>query len=210
MEEVKEQPATLAAAMLQVMQEVKSVEKNMTVGTGRSSYSGVSDKDVKQVIQPAMARAGLVMYPIKIEKKTNVERWQEVNNGYTKQKQQVFCEVIVTYCMAHAASGESVEIVGFGHGVDTMDKAPGKATTYALKYALLYTFLIPTGAIDDTDQTHSDEQPTAPTKQGLTDNQFTRACNAIDKGEYTIEALRNDYALNEQQLEELKQWETKK
>ena len=54
-------------------------------------------------------------------------------------------------------SGEYEIISGYGHGVDTMDKAAGKATTYALKYALLYTFMTPTGRIDDTDNTHSEE-----------------------------------------------------
>jgi len=53
-------------------------------------------------------------------------------------------------------SGESKEISGYGHGVDPQDKGAGKATTYALKYALLYTFLVPTGSIDDADKTHSD------------------------------------------------------
>ena len=49
------------------------------------------------------------------------------------------------------------ELAGYGHGVDNQDKGAGKATTYALKYALLYMFLIPTGKIDDADTTHSDE-----------------------------------------------------
>jgi hypothetical protein len=40
-----------------------------------------------------------------------------------------------------------------------------------LKYALLYTFLVPTGKIDDADNTHSDEyetpkvRPKAPAKK---------------------------------------------
>ena len=52
-------------------------------------------------------------------------------------------------------------VMGYGHGVDSQDKSAGKATTYALKYALLNTFLVPTGDIDDTDNTHSDtyDQP---------------------------------------------------
>ena len=47
--------------------------------------------------------------------------------------------------------------MGYGHGVDSQDKSAGKATTYALKYALLYAFLVPTGKIDDADNTHSEE-----------------------------------------------------
>ena len=58
--------------------------------------------------------------------------------------------------MLHS-SGESVELVGYGHGVDSQDKGAGKSTTYALKNCLLYTFLTPVGDIDDTDLTHSND-----------------------------------------------------
>src|SRR5690606_4653123 len=37
------------------------------------------------------------------------------------------------------------------------------ATTYSLKYTLLYTFLTPTGKIDDADTTHSEEIQTPKT-----------------------------------------------
>ena len=50
-----------------------------------------------------------------------------------------------------------MQIVGYGHGVDSQDKGAGKATTYALKYALLYSFLTPVGKIDDSDTHHSEE-----------------------------------------------------
>ena len=61
-------------------------------------------------------------------------------------------------------SGESIEICGYGHGIDSQDKAAGKAQTYALKNALLYTFLTPVGAIEDTDSVHSDTIPVPPAK----------------------------------------------
>jgi hypothetical protein len=85
-----------------------------------------------------------------------VSRWEEKNNYGTKMKQSVFTEVKTTYLLIHT-SGESIELAGYGHGVDSQDKGAGKATTYALKYALLYSFLVPTGSIDDADSTHSDE-----------------------------------------------------
>jgi hypothetical protein len=51
-----------------------------------------------------------------------------------------------------------MELSGYGHGVDSQDKGAGKATTYALKYTLLYLFLVPTGKIDDSDNDHSDNK----------------------------------------------------
>jgi len=106
--------------------------------------------------------------PISIEDTVQVDRWEETTtyNGtpQTKTKQSVFTTVKVKYLLLHE-SGESLELMGYGHGADTMDKAAGKATTYALKNCLLYTFLTPVGAMDDTDTQHSDEMPAKPIKQ---------------------------------------------
>ena len=122
----------------------------MTVGDGNNSYRGVSDKEVKQKIGEAMAEYGLCIVPINIDKEIKVDRWVDT---YGKPKQSVFTEVKSTYLLMHE-SGESIEIQGYGHGIDSQDKGAGKATTYALKNALLYTFLVPTGTLEDTDTTH--------------------------------------------------------
>ena len=155
----------IVAAVLQVMDEVKSIDKKMTVGSGQSSYKGVADMDVKKAIGEAMVKYKLTMFPVEIEEETQLTEWDETYNGNTKHKQSIFAKVKTTYMLAHE-SGEYIIISGYGHGTDSQDKAAGKATTYALKYALLYTFLVPTGKIDDADNTHSDTIPTPqPAKQ---------------------------------------------
>jgi hypothetical protein len=210
-EAVNEQkPATLVQAIINVMREVKSIEKNLTVGEGKASYKGVADKDVKHYIGEAMSRNGLSILPIEITPKVSIERWTEDTNYGPKTKQSVFTEVQTKYLLIHE-SGQTQEIVGYGHGVDSQDKSAGKATTYALKYALLYAFMVPTGSIDDTDAKHSNDTETAPQKtvqqqkkQGLTVDQFNRAVKAINKGEYSKEELTSDYFLTPEQLEQLK------
>jgi len=154
----------IAKAIVAVQKEVKGIEKNANVGTGNARYKGVNDKDVKEVMREAMSANGLSIVPTDVQAKTEVSRWEETgtyNNGqkYTKQKQSVFTEVTTKYLLLHE-SGESIELAGYGHGVDSQDKGAGKATTYALKYALLYAFLVPTGQIDDADSTHSDDHDT--------------------------------------------------
>lgn len=150
----------ITKAILSVMQEVKNIEKTMDVGTGHSTYKGVSDKIVKEVLQPAMVKNGLAIVPTSVEAKATTERWGETTNynnvPQTKQKQSTLTEVTTKYLLIHS-SGESIELAGYGQGVDSQDKGAGKATTYALKYTLLYTFLIPTGKIDDADNEHSDD-----------------------------------------------------
>jgi hypothetical protein len=134
------------------------IKKNSTVGTGSYAYKGVSDMDVKNAIGTAMSENGLSMIPIEITPILKVESW----TAGDKIKNQIFCEVKTKYLLIHGESGQNITVEGYGHGIDSADKAAGKATTYALKYALLYTFMVPTGDIDDTDSTHSEEQPQKP------------------------------------------------
>jgi hypothetical protein len=185
-------------AMICVMKEVKNIEKSMTIGTGNNSYKGISDKDVKQKIGEAMVKNNLVCFPIKIEPTTKIERWEEMDSysKTMKTKQSVFTEVLVTYKIIYALSGEYIEIQGFGYGIDAQDKGAGKATTYALKNALLYTFLVPTGTIEDTDKTHSDDIKVMPIVKEVLQvgsSNFIRCVDALKEGKGTIEQIKAKY-----------------
>jgi hypothetical protein len=207
--------SNLHTAILAVMDEVKGIDKSMDVGTGKNAYKGVADKDVKSIIGKSMFANGLTCVCTNIQPTTRVERWEELDpySQSMKTKQSVFTEVLATYKITHAESGESMDICGYGHGVDSQDKSAGKATTYALKNALLYTFLVPTGAIDDTDKTHSDQvptpqttkQPVKPSKQlpPCSDEMFDKYVEWIATGTktksgetITAETLRGRHALN--------------
>jgi hypothetical protein len=200
---------TIYEAILNVMKEVKNIEKSMTVGTGNSSYKGVSDKDVKYTIGKAMEQHNLIILPVEIEPKLQVERWEETSQYGSKQKQSVFTEVITTYRIIHTLSGESVEIKGYGHGVDSQDKSAGKATTYALKYALLYAFMVPTGDIEDADKTHSNEIATPPVqaqpkqKKECDDKTFEVVKKAILDGKKTVEQAKEVFIFTGTQNVEL-------
>lgn len=172
----------LIKAVLAVMDEVKNIEKNVDVWVWQMSYKWVSDKEVKQKIGESMRKSGLVMLPISVEPTTQIDRWEE-DDTYNKQppypkksKQLVFTEVKTKYMLMHS-SWECIEIAWYGHGVDTQDKGAGKATTYALKNALLYTFLVPTGSIDDTDTTHSQDIDIPNTKNFQTERKYVNKQN---------------------------------
>lgn len=157
----------ISKAIIEVMKAVKGMEKNSRVGSGGNSYSGTKDQDVKEVFNTVLAENGLCILPIDIQEETQLDRWEEVDAWSKstpkdkKTKQSVFTKVKVKYMLLHD-SGESIELMGYGHGVDPQDKGAGKATTYALKNCLLYTFLTPVGKIDDAETTHSDEIKTVP------------------------------------------------
>jgi hypothetical protein len=201
----------ITKAILKVMEAVKGIDKSMTVGNGMNSYKGVPDQEVKKIIGEAMKSNGLCMIPISVKPTTKIERWEE----NSRIKQSIFTEVETSYLLLHE-SGESLEISGYGHGTDTQDKGAGKATTYALKYALLYTFLVPTIKIDDTDATHSDELPTPQTdnrkwlnkwtskEQKETTKEWKNANEKLMGGSITVEDIEKHYKLSAQIKEELK------
>ena len=221
----------LAKAILSVMEDVKGIDKTMTIGTGSSSYKGVPDQEVKKVIGESMKKHGLVLLPISVEPTIKIDRWEEIDQysketpKATKTKQSVFTEVKTKYLLMHD-SGESIELAGYGQGVDTQDKGAGKATTYALKYTLLYTFLVPTGKIDDADVQHSEAHETPQVKKEVSKptkwlNKFSDKANTkiteewnktvswlldvedLNQFDAKINTLKATYSINKENLAEL-------
>jgi hypothetical protein len=208
----------LLKAVIEVMKEVEGIDKTLQVGTGISAYKGVSDQEVKKAVGRSMSKNGLAIFPVDIQPNVRIEHYDENYQGNIKRKQTVFTDVLTTYRLYHT-SGESIEIKGYGHGVDTQDKSAGKATTYALKYALLYTFLIPTGKIDDADKHHSNEyEKTSNDKKGETNKEnnsktkqkgainekrFQNAFELIKNGDYSMEDLKANFQLTPEQIKKL-------
>ena len=213
-----EQTPNLAKAIIQVMKAIRGIEKSMTVGSGSSAYQGVSDKDVKLKISDAMEANGLCILPTSVEGRSEVSRWDETTQygnaaPQIKSKQSIFTEVTTKYLLLHE-SGESIELGGYGHGVDSQDKGAGKATTYALKNCLLYTFMVATGTIDDADKTHSDDLPVPPKEKAPVKKielselvpgsvQWTDAVKYL-QGSGTIEKIKGKYTLSAENEEKLK------
>lgn len=199
-QEQKLEPKNLHEAVINVMKSVKNIDKSMTVGEGKNSYKGVADKDVKYIIGQSMAENRLTCLPIDIVEDVKVDRRTEETQYGIKQKQSVFTKVKVTYRLTFSLTGEYIDICGYGHGVDSQDKSAGKAMTYALKNALLYSFLVPTGEIDDTDNTHSNNIEVPIKKPSISDERFKGAIRSILEGSYSVEQLKSQFALTNEQL----------
>lgn len=164
----------ISKAIIQVMDEVNGVAKNMTVWSWNNQYKWVSDKDVKQAIRESMIKNWLCILPTDVQSKIQIDRWEEDDSykpGTKKTKQSTFTEVNTKYILLHS-SWEQMLIAWYGQGVDTQDKGAGKATTYALKNTLLNMFLIPTGV--DTDDVHSDSYDIPKTKSKPMYNDFEK------------------------------------
>jgi len=144
--------------IIKVMESVEYLKKDDTVGSGKSQYKAISDEKVKVSIRNQMIANKLVMFRVSVDTETISREYEQYNDfkKITESKIQHFCKVKSTYKIVNAENPEeSIEIQSIGHGVDPQDKAAGKAMTYASKYAMLDTFIIPTG--EDSDKTHSND-----------------------------------------------------
>ena len=139
--------------MSAITSEISTVAKNLSVDAGKSSYKAVSEADVLAAVKPIEAKHGVYSYPYH---RTIVDSGEMVSNTKYGERKQVFMRVATVYRFVNVDKpDEHIDITTYGDGVDTQDKAPGKAMTYGDKYALLKAYKIQTG--DDPDQNASED-----------------------------------------------------
>lgn len=110
----------------------------------QQGYRFLSDEALLMHLRGDMAKQGLSLIPKAIayelgEKKTR-------SGGA-----MMLITTVFTFVLIHT-SGEWMNVSAIAQGTDSLDKAPYKAATGALKYALRQTFLVPTG--DDPEKDH--------------------------------------------------------
>ena len=141
--------------LLCITSEIKNVSKNLDVGVGKNAYKAVGEADVLFAVKQLEAKYKVYSYPCKREviDRAILETEKEYNGTVTRSN-QIFLRIETTYRFVNIENPEEyIEITTYGDGIDTQDKAVGKAMTYADKYALLKAYKIITG--DDPDQEHS-------------------------------------------------------
>lgn len=140
--------------MSAITNEINRVAKNLNVDQGKSSYKAVGEADVLAAVKPAEEKYGVYSYPVDRE---IIESTVLTTTNYQGQeRKQQFMRLRIVYRFVNADKPEEyIDIASYGDGVDSQDKAPGKAMTYADKYALLKAYKIITG--EDPDQKGSEE-----------------------------------------------------
>jgi hypothetical protein len=134
--------------MAEVMKAVGYVQKETK--RVNNQYTFVSHDAVTAKLRPALIEAGI--FPVVTVK----EHSQDGNRT----------EVTILVRFVNVdKSDEFIEVESFGYGIDPQDKGPGKAVSYAFKYALLKTFCLETG--DDPER---DDIPHVPKQAGIADN----------------------------------------
>ena len=147
---------TIFEKMLAITAELQTVAKNLMVGEGRNQYKAVSEGDVLAAVKPLEIQYGVYSYPVK---RTVIDSGEIVSKnvykGEEKETRRLWLRVETVYRFVNTENpDEYIEITTYGDGVDSQDKAPGKAMTYSDKYALLKAYKIQTG--DDPDANASE------------------------------------------------------
>lgn len=163
--------------------EISNVEKNLSVGVGKSSYKAVGEADVLAAVRPAESKFRVYSYPV--DRKIIESGTIESTNYNGEVKKQIFERIEVTYRFVNMDKpDEVVDIKSYGDGIDTGDKSVGKAMTYADKYALLKAYKIITG--EDPDQEESkplvgrnQRTTTAPTAKKGVSPELAKECEEL-------------------------------
>lgn len=123
-----------------VMHEIDYIAKGEKFVNGQ--YRFVSHDAVTAKLHPLLAKHGIVVIPTTGEMKQEGNRTQvklDVHFVNMDNPQDLFC------------------VTSYGFGIDGGDKGPGKAVSYAFKYAMLKTFCLETGDDPDNDANASYE-----------------------------------------------------
>ena len=178
-----------------ITNEISAVAKNLNVGYGKSQYKAVGEADVLAAVKPTEEKYKVYSYPAGrrvIESNVLTSLDKDGN-----EKRQLFMRLEVVYRFVNMENPEEyIDITTYGDGVDPGDKAPGKAMTYADKYALLKAYKIITG--DDPDQKASEtlkavERKETISNQLITDVQAVALESVLTAGNVNIPKLLEMY-----------------
>lgn len=100
-------------------------------------YTIVSHDAVTAKVRPALLEAGVIYYPIRCDTSQTGNRTE--------------ARMVIRFANVEEPT-DHIDVESFGYGIDDQDKGPGKAMSYAVKYALLKTLGLETGDDPDLDQ----------------------------------------------------------
>lgn len=179
--------------MQAVSNEVRNIEKDMTVGKGTYAYKAVSDLDVTLAIKDAETKFGLYSVPVRQDLINSEILSIKKSNG---DEGRSFVDTIkmTIHIINLDKPDEEVFVESFGKGVDPGDKGFGKASTYARKIGLLNAYKIPTGEDPDANKSEEIVSPSTPNEKLVVLENFFEKNNAALMGvleHYSIGTIKD-------------------
>lgn len=165
MKEKKEQDIkelNIYQRMSAITNELGVVAKNLNVDMGKGkSYKAVQEKDVLDAVKPIEEKYRVYSYPKERKIIDSGILEKETQYGTTRN---MYLRIETTYEFVNIDKPEEViTMTSYADGIDSGDKATGKAMTYSDKYSLLKAYKIATG--DDPDKDASPEKGYTQTKE---------------------------------------------
>ena len=135
--------------MSAITNELGVVGKNLNVDMGKGkSYKAVQEFDVLNAFKPIEEKYRVYSYPK--ERKIVDSEILEKETSYGKTK-NMYLRIETIYEFVNLDKPEEkITMVSYADGIDSGDKATGKAMTYSDKYSLLKAYKVATG--DDPDK----------------------------------------------------------
>lgn len=125
-----------------VRQEVDYIQKDKSVSTGGGSYKAVTHDMVTAVTRQALVKHGVISFPFLVASKMNPKE---------EGSKQARYDATYDFTFANCDDMTQTLVIRIeAHAMDNADKAPGKALSYAKKYALLKLLDIETGEDEES------------------------------------------------------------
>lgn len=151
----------------EVRKGIEYIQKDKSVSTGAGSYKAVTHDTVTALVRGHMVEHGIVMWPFLVVSQSMPF---EVNADMVRAKQFRY-EATYDFTFANIEDSSDQLVIRIqAHAMDNADKAPGKALSYATKYAILKLFNLETG--EDEESRHNPE--------GLPEDEFAELLNSIN------------------------------
>jgi hypothetical protein len=158
------------------------------------NYSYVTAADLAGAVGDILAELGVVMIP-----QLESISYEPNPNGRTELCRAA--QVVMAYTFNDVDTGEQITAKVAGQGLDQGDKAPYKAMTGALKYALLQSFLLATG--DDPEQEHITSTAGNGSDRLITDDEVRQLKALISATDTELDRVLSYYKVNS--LEEMRE-----
>ena len=181
-----------------VREEVAYVQKDKAV----QGYKAVTHDAVTSVIRPSLIKHGIVIVPRLIASAVR-DTESTTGNGAKIIRYEGWYEIDFVNI---DTPDEKVTIPIESHALDYGDKAPGKAISYATKYAVLKLFSIETG---EDDESRLEMKPPQESKHRFKPGEAAkiqeqvRAC-LVDGDEHGLQQILDEYSEDED--EKMKVW----
>lgn len=145
---MSEQTLNIYQRVNAVRKKIDYIQKDKSVSTGGGSYKAVTHDMVTAMVRQHMIDAGIVCYPSLVDSASLPKE---------PEAKQFRYEATYDFHFVNEESPEDKICIRIqAHAMDNADKAPGKAISYAKKYAILKLFEIETGE-DEESRTHEPE-----------------------------------------------------